>query len=154
FGERLLAADNLLLLGAGFMAMKLAHELAHGWALKVRGAEVHEMGVMLLLFYPVPYVDASNASALVRKADRIVIGAAGMVIELWLAALAFFAWTVVEPGLLRSLLYNMVVVGSVSTVVFNANPLLRYDGYYMLADAIEVPNLGQRANAWWVHLLR
>ena len=154
FGERLLAADNLALLAVAFMAMKVFHELAHGWALKARGAEVHEMGVMLLLFYPVPYVDASNASALVRKSDRIVIGAAGMVIEIWLAALAFFVWTVVEPGLLRSLLYNLLVVGSVSTVIFNANPLLRYDGYYMLADAIEVPNLGQRANGWWLHLLR
>lgn len=154
FGDQLIAADNLLLLGVAFMAMKALHEAAHGLALKQRGAEVHETGLMLLLFYPVPYVDASGASAFVRKRDRVWVGAAGMAIEVWLAALAFIVWTAVEPGLLRSLLYNLMVVGTVSTVMFNANPLLRFDGYYMLMDAIEVPNLGQRANAWWLHLLR
>lgn len=154
FSDQLIGADNLLLLGLAFMFMKACHELAHGWTLKRRGSEVHEMGVMLLLFYPVPYVDASGASAYARKWDRVVVGAAGMVIEIWLAALALLAWLAVEPGLLRSLLYNLVVVGSVTTVVFNANPLLRFDGYYMLMDAIEVPNLAQRANAWWLSLLR
>jgi putative peptide zinc metalloprotease protein len=154
FSDQLIAADNLLLLGVSFMFMKACHELAHGWTLKRRGSEVHEMGIMLLLFYPVPYVDASGASAYARKWDRVVVGAAGMVMEIWLAALALLAWLAVEPGLLRSLLYNLVVVGSVTTVVFNANPLLRFDGYYMLMDAIEVPNLAQRANAWWQSLLR
>lgn len=154
FGDQLIAADNVLLLAVAFMLMKVCHELAHGIALKRRGAEVHEMGLMLLIFYPVPYVDASGASAFVRKWDRVAVGAAGMVMEIWLAALALLAWMAVEPGLLRSLLYNLVVVGSVTTVLFNANPLLRFDGYYMLMDAIEVPNLGQRANAWWLHLLR
>jgi putative peptide zinc metalloprotease protein len=154
FGDQLIAADNLLLLGLAFILMKVCHELAHGLALKRRGAEVHEMGVMFLLFYPVPYVDASGASAFVRKWDRVWVGAAGMAMEIVLASLAMLAWMVVEPGLLRSLLYNIVVVGTVSTVVFNANPLLRFDGYYMLMDAIEVPNLGQRSNAWWISLLR
>lgn len=154
FNDQLIAADNVVLLGVAFMLMKLCHELAHGIALKRRGAEVHEMGLMLLIFYPVPYVDASGASAFVRKWDRVAVGAAGMVMEVWLAALAMLGWLVLEPGLLRSLLYNVMVVGSVSTVLFNANPLLRFDGYYMLMDAIDIPNLGQRANAWWQHLLR
>ena len=149
FGEQLLAADNLLLLAVVFPLLKAAHELAHGLALRRLGGEVHEMGLMLLVFYPVPYVDASAASAFADKRDRIAVGAAGMLAELFLAALAFYAWMLLEPGLARSLAYNALVVGGLTTLLFNANPLLRFDGYYMLMDAIEVPNLGQRANTWW-----
>ena len=154
FNDRLLAANNLWILAIAFVVLKGLHELGHGWAVKQRGGEVHEMGLMLLLLYPVPYVDASGASAFRRKSERMHVGAAGMLVELWLAALCLLAWIGLEPGFLRSLAYDMLVVGSVTTVVFNANPLLRYDGYYILADLIEIPNLGQRANAWWVHLLR
>jgi putative peptide zinc metalloprotease protein len=149
FGEQLLGADNLLLMLLVFPLLKACHELGHGLAVKRRGGEVHEMGLMLLLFFPVPYVDASASSAFVRKGDRMWVGAAGMATEMFIAALAFYAWLLMEPGLARSLAYNVVVLGSVTTVLFNANPLLRYDGYYVLMDAIEIPNLGQRANRWW-----
>jgi putative peptide zinc metalloprotease protein len=150
FGEQLLGVDNLLVMAVVFPLLKAAHELAHGLAVRRLGGEVHEMGLMLLVFYPVPYVDASAASAFADKRDRVLVGAAGMVAELFLAALAFCAWLLLEPGLARAAAYNAVVVGGLSTVLFNANPLLRFDGYYMLMDAIEVPNLGQRANAWWL----
>ena len=149
FGEQLLGADNLLLMLIVFPLLKACHELGHGLAVKRRGGEVHEMGLMLLLFFPVPYVDASASSAFVRKGDRMLVGAAGMATEMFIAALAFYAWLLMEPGLARSLAYNVVVLGSVTTVLFNANPLLRYDGYYVLMDGIEIPNLGQRANRWW-----
>lgn len=151
-GDRLLAAENLWIMAIGFALLKAAHELAHGLAVKLRGGEVHELGLMLLLFYPVPYVDASQANAFVAKRDRLLVGAAGMLAELLIAALAFYLWLLVEPGFVRSLAYDMLVLGSISTVVFNANPLLRFDGYYMLADVIEVPNLGQRANQHWQYL--
>jgi putative peptide zinc metalloprotease protein len=135
-----------------FPLLKAAHELAHGFAVKRGGGEVHEMGLMFLMFYPVPYVDASGAHAFTGKARRIWVGAAGMAVEMWLAALAFYLWLLLEPGLLRSIAYNVMVLGSISTILFNANPLLRYDGYYMLADAIELPNLGQRATQYWQYL--
>ncbi|MBC7728354.1 MAG: PqqD family peptide modification chaperone [Microbacteriaceae bacterium] len=154
FSERLLAAHNLAIMVIAFVVLKGLHELGHGWSIKVRGGEVHEMGLMLLLFYPVPYVDASSASAFTRKSGRMHVGAAGMLVEVWVAALAFFAWMLLEPGFLRSLCYDMLVIGSVTTVVFNANPLLRYDGYYILCDLIEIPNLGNRANAYWIYLMR
>ena len=153
FGERLLSADNLWVLAVCFPLLKAAHEMAHGLAVRLRGGEVHEMGLMLLMFYPVPYVDASAANAFPHKRHRVLVGAAGMLAEVWLAALAFFAWTLLEPGLVRSAAYNVMVVGGISTVMFNANPLLRYDGYYMLADWLEIPNLGQRSTAYWMYLI-
>lgn len=153
FGERLLAANNLLIVAVVFPLLKLAHEIAHGLAVVRRGGEVHEMGLMLLVLYPTPYVDASSANAFPKRSERAWVAAAGMMAELWIAALAFLVWMAIEPGFLRSVLYNILVVGSVTTVMFNANPLLRLDGYYMLADALGVPNLSQRATTFWQFLV-
>ena len=153
FGERLLAADNLIIAAVVFPLLKFVHEVAHGLAVVRRGGEVHEMGVMLLVLYPTPYVDASSANAFPRRIDRMGVAAAGMMAELWIASIAFVLWMAIEPGFLRSVLYNIMVVGSVTTVLFNANPLLRLDGYYMLADALGVPNLSQRATTFWQFLI-
>lgn len=151
--DRVLAAHNLVLLGLLFPLIKLLHELGHGVATRMRGGEVHEIGVMLLVFMPVPYVDASAASTFRSRWDRAVVGAAGMGVELALAALAMFVWLLVEPGFVRSLAFNTMLVAGVSTLVFNGNPLLRYDGYYILADLLEMPNLGNRANRYVGHLV-
>ena len=153
FSEQLLALDNLLVMAVIFPLLKACHELGHGLACKARGGEVHDMGIMLMVLFPIPYVDASSSSAFVRKSDRMLVGAAGMLTELFVAALAFYAWLMLEPGLVRSLAYNTIVLASVSTLVFNANPLLRYDGYYILADWLELPNLATRANQYWRHVL-
>jgi putative peptide zinc metalloprotease protein len=110
------------------------------------------MGVMLLVLTPVPYVDASSASAFRNKWQRILVGAAGILVELFIAAVALLIWLSVEPGLTRALTYNTVVIAGVSTVLFNGNPLLRYDGYYILADLVEIPNLRGRANAYFGYL--
>ena len=152
FGEQLLAMDNILVMALVFPLIKAAHELGHGLAVKVRGGEVHEMGIMLLVFFPIPYVDASSSSAFVKKTDRMLVGAAGMLTELFIAALAFYLWLLLEPGFARSLAYNAIVLASVTTLLFNANPLLRYDGYYVLADMVEIPNMGTRANKYWQYL--
>ena len=153
FSEQLLAMDNLLVMAVIFPLLKAFHELGHGLVTKAKGGEVHDMGIMLMVLFPIPYVEASSASAFVRKSDRMLVGAAGMLAELFLAAIAFYFWLILEPGLARSLAYNVIVLASVSTVVFNANPLLRYDGYYILADWLEIPNLGTRANQYWRYLL-
>ena len=152
FGEQLLAMDNLLIMAVVFPLVKVCHEMGHGLAARARGGEVHEMGLMLLVFFPIPYVEASSASAFVKKTDRVLVGAAGMLSELFIAALAFYLWVLLEPGLLRSLTYNAIVLASVTTVLFNANPLLRFDGYYIFADWVEIPNLGSRANKYWQYL--
>jgi putative peptide zinc metalloprotease protein len=128
--------------------VKILHEFGHGFATKVYGGEVHEMGVMLLVLQPLPYVDASAASAFRAKRQRIVVGAAGMVVELVIASLALFVWLNVEPGTVRAVAYNIMFISGVSTVLFNANPLLRYDGYYIFADYLEIPNLRARSHAY------
>lgn len=152
FAERLLAFDNLLLVGLLFPLVKALHELGHGLACKLRGAEVHDMGLMLLVFLPVPYVEASNAWAFPDKRDRMLVSAAGMLVEIALAALAFYLWLWLQPGLARAMAFDVAVLTSVTTVLFNGNPLLRYDGYFIASDALEIPNLAQRAGRYWAYL--
>jgi putative peptide zinc metalloprotease protein len=152
--DRLLSADNLLLIGLMFPLAKVVHEFGHAIAVKAFGGEVHEMGVMLLVLMPVPYVDASASLALRSKHARMLVGAAGMLAELLLAALAMLVWVQVEPGLVRALAFNVMMIAGITTVVFNANPLLRFDGYYILSDALEIPNLGQRSNTYFAYLVK
>ena len=150
--DRALMPQNLLLLWLVFPALKLCHEFGHAFAVKAFGGEVHEMGVMILVLSPVPYVDASAAWSFRSKWQRVIVGGAGMAVEVFIAALALFLWLNIEPGLLRSLCYNIILIAGVSTVLFNANPLLRFDGYYMLMDYLEIPNLRMRATAYLVYL--
>jgi len=96
------------------------------------------MGLMLLVLMPVPYVDASSSSLFRSKFERAVVGAAGMMVELVLASIAFYIWLLAEPGTVRAVAFNVMLIAGVSTVLFNGNPLLRYDAYYILADLIEI----------------
>jgi putative peptide zinc metalloprotease protein len=150
--DRMITPQNLVFLWLLFPIIKALHEFGHAFAVKVFGGEVHEMGIMLLVFSPVPYVDASASSAFPSKWQRAVVGAAGMIVELVIAAVALFVWVSVEPGIVRTLAYNTIMIAGISTVLFNANPLLRFDGYYILADLIEIPNLRQRANTYLGYL--
>lgn len=141
------AGENLLVLVATMAGIKVLHELGHGVACRHFGGECQELGLMFLVFTPSLYCDVSDAWTLPNKWHRMAISAAGMYVEIWLAALATFLWWWSEPGVLNSLCLNTMFVCSVSTVLFNGNPLLRFDGYYIFADLIEVPNLQARARA-------
>ncbi len=150
--DQLLAPHNLLMIWLLFPVIKALHELGHGFAVKAFGGEVHEMGVMILVLTPVPYVDASAAWAFRSKWQRVVVGGAGMAVELVIATIALAVWVNAEPGMTRSIAYNTMLIAGVSTVLFNANPLLRFDGYYMLMDFLEIPNLRTRANQYLAYL--
>ena len=150
--DRVLAPRNLVLLWVVFPVLKALHELGHACAVKRFGGEVHEMGVMLLVLLPIPYVDASAASALPGKYQRAVVGCAGMAVELVAAAVSLAVWLGTEPGVIRSIAYNIMFIAGVSTVIFNANPLMRFDGYYVLGDLLEIPNLRLRANRFLASL--
>ncbi|MBN1141525.1 MAG: HlyD family efflux transporter periplasmic adaptor subunit [Deltaproteobacteria bacterium] len=152
FDERLLQPGNLLLLWIAYPLVKAFHELAHALAVKKWGGEVHELGIMLLALTPIPYVDATSSGSFPEKERRIAVAAAGMMVELLLAALALWVWLNVENGLIAALAYNVMLIGSASTLLFNGNPLLRYDGYYILSDWLEIPNLAQRSNRYLAYL--
>ncbi|WP_194470742.1 peptidase M50 [Bradyrhizobium sp. CCBAU 51753] len=151
--DRILAAENLLPLALIYIVLKILHEFGHGFAVKAFGGAVQEFGLMILVFAPLPYVDASTAAGFRNKWHRALVGAAGMIVEVFFAALALYVWLAVETGLVRALAFDAMVIAGVSTVVFNGNPLLRYDGYYILADLLETPNLAQRATRYWGHLV-
>jgi putative peptide zinc metalloprotease protein len=159
--QQLLSPDNLLLLYLSFALIKTIHEFGHGFACKYfgrmqhMGGRVHAMGVMLLVLMPAPYVDASSAWVLRNKWHRAVIGAAGMYVELAVAAVAAVVWSLTgKDTTVHAIAHNMVFVASISTVLFNANPLLRYDGYYILSDLLEIPNLAQRSKDYLYYLGR
>jgi putative peptide zinc metalloprotease protein len=153
-GSRLLSGQNLLLLWVAYPCVKALHEFGHGFAAKVWGAEIHEMGIMFLVLMPMPYVDASAANVFPDKRRRMVVAAAGILVEMFLAALALLVWLTVEPGLVRSLAYDVIWISGASTLLFNANPLLRFDGYFVLSDWIEIPNLGARSNQYLGYLVQ
>ena len=137
-----------------FPFLKTVHELAHALAIRQFGGEVHKAGITLFLLTPAPYVDASAASALRACHQRAMVGAAGVMAELAVAALAMLVWQNAAPGLVRDLAFATLFAASVSCLLFNGNPLLRFDAYYVLCDLFELPNLAQRSTAWWGQRLR
>ncbi|MDB5956683.1 MAG: hypothetical protein JWP60_3291 [Ramlibacter sp.] len=161
FGElqadasRLFAAPSSFLIAwLCYPLLKLLHELGHGLAVRRHGGQVHECGVSLMLLTPAPYVDASAANAFPQARQRLVVSAAGILVEVALACLALAVWLTVSPGLVRDIALVITLICSLSTVVFNANPLMRFDGYYALSDALQLPNLAQRSQAWWARWWR
>lgn len=137
---------NLIFLWLTLACSKVIHEFGHGLSCKMFGSECHEMGVMLLVGSPCLYCDVSDSWMLRNKWPRILIGAAGMIIEVFLSAIAIFLWWLTEPGLLHYLCLNLFFVTTITTVIFNLNPLMRLDGYYMLSDFLEIPNLRPKAD--------
>jgi putative peptide zinc metalloprotease protein len=125
--------------------VKVFHELGHALTCKHFGGEVHELGLMLLAFTPCLYCDVSDAYQLPDRRKRILISAAGILVEFVLAALAVIVWWFSQPGIVNLVALNIVLISTVSTLVVNGNPLLRYDGYYILSDLTETPNLWQRS---------
>jgi putative peptide zinc metalloprotease protein len=150
--DQLMSVQNLVAFWLLFVLIKALHELGHAVATSAYGGEVHDMGLMILVFNPVPYVDASSAWKFSDKWRRIAVGAAGMLVELFLAGLAMLVWLSAEPGVVRALAFDTIVIAGASTVLFNANPLLRFDGYYMLSDWLEIPNLKQRSSRYLGYL--
>ena len=152
--DRVFQPGNLFVLWLVYPLVKLLHELAHGFATRLWGGEVHEVGVMLLAFIPIPYVVASSSAAFPDKRKRMAVAAAGIGVELFIASLALFLWLGVESGRVSAIAFNILLVGGVSTLLFNGNPLLRYDGYFILADWLEIPNLAHRSTSYLGYLLQ
>lgn len=152
--DRLLSAGNVALIIVIYPLVKTFHEAGHAYATKAWGGAVHEVGVMLLILVPAPYVDATSSTAFRKKWRRIVVSSAGIMVEFALASAAMIFWVNAEPGFARAAAFNVMLIGSISTLFFNGNPLLRFDGYYIFGDLIEVPNLGTRANRYFWYLVQ
>lgn len=142
------------LYGLLYPVLKAVHELGHALVIKRWGGAVHETGITFLVLMPIPYVDASDAWMFPSKYQRMLVGAAGMIAELSIAAVGLIVFLLVQPGLIRELGFAVFVMGSVSTLLFNANPLLKFDGYYILQDWLDIPNLSTRSQAYCRYLVR
>jgi putative peptide zinc metalloprotease protein len=138
---------NLLWIVAAFVVAKVFHELGHAFTCKHYGGECHEMGFMLLVFVPCLYCNVTDSWMLQSRWQRMAVSAAGILVEIQLAALAVFCWWYSQPGALHTIALSMIMVCSIGSVLFNGNPLLRYDGYFVLADFLEMPNLWQESRA-------
>ena len=137
---------NVIWLAIALAVVKVVHELGHALTCRHFGGDCHEVGVLLLLLHALPVLQRLRRLALSRaNGTRIAVSAAGIAVEVFLAAIATFLWWFSAPGCSIRLCLNIMLVCSLSTLLFNGNPLLRYDGYYVLADLLEVPNLGQQS---------
>lgn len=146
-GEELLQADRLLVIALVYPLMKLLHELAHALTIKHYGGDVRDAGIALLVLLPNPWVDASASTAFADKGQRMRVSAAGMIAELTMATIACLVWAHAD-GLLREIAFAVMLIGGVSTLLFNGNPLLKFDAYYLLADWLEIPNLASRSRKY------
>ncbi|MGD8497783.1 MAG: hypothetical protein PVG82_02675, partial [Chromatiales bacterium] len=150
--DRALAPQNLVLMWLLYPVVKALHEMGHAGATRAWGGRVHEMGLMFLILMPIPYVDASASSAFPERGRRMIVAGAGMMVELFVSALALMLWLAVEPGLVRDAAFAVMLIGGISTLLFNGNPLLRFDGYYIFADAVAIPNLATRSTRYLRYL--
>jgi putative peptide zinc metalloprotease protein len=139
---------NLVLVWALTLGVKVIHELGHGLACKHYGGEVYEAGIMFMIFSPFFYVNVSDSYLFARSRDRISVIAAGIYTELMIAAVTAIFWSISQPGVTQQILFNLMVVTSFWTVVFNANPLMKFDGYYILSEIVKIPNLRTRAQVY------
>ena len=148
----LLSGWNLLILSIVIFSVKLVHEMGHALTCKHFGGEVHAIGPAFLVFQPCMFTDTSDAWLLPSKWDRIKITAAGIAVEIMLASVAALVWVSSRPGMAKQVAYTTMVACSVGTILFNANPLLRFDGYYILSDLLEIPNLRMKTSQYLSYL--
>lgn len=140
-----LAPENIPLLYLGIVILKVIHEFGHAFMVKRFGGEVHTMGIMFMLLVPLPYVDASASWSFRNKQSRILVASGGMLFEFFVAFIAMIVWSNVGGGPIKALSYNMMIMASVTTLLFNINPLMRFDGYYILSDLLDIPNMHQQS---------
>jgi len=153
-GDRVLDPGNLLIMACVYPAVKLIHELAHALAVRRFGGSVTQVGVMFLVFVPMPYVDASQANAFRSHGVRALVTAAGIMAEFAIAGVAMILWAEADPGLWRAILFNTILLCTISTIFFNGNPLLRFDAYFVLADLTQTPALGTRGQRLLMRLIK
>ncbi|MEW6348610.1 MAG: site-2 protease family protein [Thermodesulfobacteriota bacterium] len=137
--------QNLFCLWITIALTKLVHEFSHAYTAKRFGLHVPQMGIAFLIFFPCLYCNTTDAWQLADRRQRIAISAAGIMAEALIAVFATYVWYFTQPGLINSLAFYLVAVSLISTVLFNANPLIKFDGYFILIDLLRVPNLSTKS---------
>jgi len=140
-----LAPSNIVFLYISLVILKVFHELGHVMMVKKFGGNVTTIGIMFIIFTPLPYMDASSSWAFKNKYQRALVGAAGMMVELFIAFICAIIWVNTGEGAINSIAFNIMIIGSISSLVFNGNPLLKFDSYFILSDLLEIPNLYQNS---------
>ncbi len=146
--------SNWFWLGLIWISLKCVHELAHASACHYHGGRVGKSGFVLVLFAPMAFVDVTSCWRMNSRWSRISVSAAGMFIEALIAAVATLIWAMTESSEIRFLSHNIVWIAGISTLLFNLNPLMRFDGYYILADAIDIPNLWSESSRSALNLFK
>lgn len=146
--REIFSSHNWLLLAAVWIALKIVHEIGHGLCCRIYGGRVTEMGVVFVLFAPMAYVDVTSTWSFRSRWRRMHVAAAGIQVELTVAAVAALLWTQAAHPVVRHLLHNIVISASLTTLVFNMNPLMRFDGYFILEDILDLPNLATTSQKW------
>ena len=142
------SASDIVWIVLTSLVLKVIHELAHGVVCKKFGGRVKSCGILMLLMIPMPYVDVTSSWRFANKWKRILTAAAGMLSEMFIAAIACMVWVSSNPGPLQYHAGNVIITATLLTLLFNINPLMRFDGYYMLADWLEIPNLATHGRQW------
>ena len=138
--------DGFLWMGATWLLLKLVHELAHAVACRKLGGTTGDCGILFLLMIPLPFVDVTSSWRFSNKYHRMLVSAAGMLAEIFIAAIATIVWCNSGPGVVSFYASSIMVAASLHTLLFNANPLLKFDGYHILADWLEIPNLASHGH--------
>jgi len=142
-----LTPSGLLSYALALMAVKCAHELGHALVAKRHGCRVPAMGLAFLVMMPVPYTDTNDVWRLDNRRWRQQVAMAGVATELVIAVWATLAWSLLPDGLLRSTAFVLATTTWIATVALNASPFMRFDGYFVLSDWLDMPNLHARAFA-------
>ena len=146
--RQVFSSHNWLRLGAVWVVLKIVHEMAHGLCCRFYGGRVTEMGVVFVLFAPMAYVDVTSTWGFRSRWKRMHVAGAGILIELTIAAIAALCWTQATSPLAKHLLHDIIISASLTTLIFNLNPLMRFDGYFLLEDLLDLPNLATTASRW------
>jgi putative peptide zinc metalloprotease protein len=153
--QEFFAFRTLMYMWLSLGIVKVIHEFGHGLSCKAFGGESHEMGFLFMCFSPALYCNVTDSWTVADKWKRITISFAGIWVELIIAAISTFVWWYSPHWpFVNNVAMCLMVLCSVSTFVFNANPLMRFDGYYILADWLEVPNLREKSNRYLSHLFQ
>lgn len=147
-GDRVSVAAGLL------VVIKGIHEFGHALACRAVGANCREIGVLFFLGAPCLYCDVSDTWRVPNRWKRCLVSAGGMIVELWIAILACIIWVGSSTPWIQEIALQVMLLSSIVTILINANPLLRYDGYYILSDALGIPNLAEQSGEAWGQVWR